>query len=483
MRQGALRIARKNLLPFSAMLAAGLAVIAVLTVRNRFDDPNQRFHLRLGQVVWSTHSIPSTETFSFTAQGHAWIAHEWLAELAIYATYRLGGYTGLMLWLACLASLLFVLVYYLCYQRSGSALAALLGGVSAWFFATVGLAIRPLLLGHLFLVVEIILLERSSRNRRWLWLIPPLFAVWVNCHGSYFFGMGVLLVYWLCGFAKGNWGLLVAEGMDRQQRKDLGCVLILSALALCCNPIGFRLLLYPLDTLFHQPANLHSVEEWFPPDLGSGRTLAMIAAIVGVPLVSALRRLELPLRSMLVLAAGTILALQHVRMLFVFGIVLSPVLAQVLAPMLGRDRRRDHPLANGMFLCAFLAAIIVGFPAPADLQRQIAKSSPARAVDYIRRTKLSGPMLNEYVFGDYLTWALPEEKVFIDGNADIFEAAGVLQQYGRWALLQEDPAILLDKYRIRFCLLSSTAPMTYVLPYLPGWKKVYGDETAVVFAR
>ena len=26
-------------------------------------------------------------------------------------------------------------------------------------------------------------------------------------------------------------------------------------------------------------------------------------------------------------------------------------------------------------------------------------------------------MLNEYVFGDYLIWALPEEKVFIDGNA------------------------------------------------------------------
>jgi hypothetical protein len=121
----------------------------------------------------------------------------------------------------------------------------------------------------------------------------------------------------------------------------------------------------------------------------------MIAAVVGILVISLLRRLELPLRDMLVLAAAFALSLQHVRMLFVFGIVVSPVLCQVLAPMLERDGKRDHPIANGLFLCAFLAAIVCAFPTPADLQRQVTKLSPAGAVDYIRRTKLSGPMLNE----------------------------------------------------------------------------------------
>ena len=92
-------------------------------------------------------------------------------------------------------------------------------------------------------------------------------------------------------------------------------------------------------------------------------------------------------------------------------------------------------------------------------------------------------MLNEYVFGDYLIWALPEEKVFIDGNADIFDWTGVLEAYGRWATLQEDPRILLDKYHIRFCLISKDAPMTQVLPYLPGWRKVYADDVSAVFVR
>jgi hypothetical protein len=136
-----------------------------------------------------------------------------------------------------------------------------------------------------------------------------------------------------------------------------------------------------------------------------------------------------------------------------------------------------------MFLCVFAAAIVWGFPSLADVQRQIATNSPAGAVEYIRHTGLSGPMLNEYVFGDYLIWALPEEKDFIDGRGDVFDWTGVLAEYGRWATLQEDPSILLEKYKIRFCLISRDAPMTHVLPYLPGWRKAYSDNVSAIFVH
>ena len=145
----------RGLLSFRVMLALGLAVITVLTVSNRFNDPDLWWHLKLGQIVWNTHSIPSTDMLSYTAYGHAYTAHEWLAQLSIYGAYRLCGYTGLMLWLAVLASVLFILVYVLCYLSTQNALVAFLGGVCAWFFGTVGLAIRPLILGHIFLAAEL----------------------------------------------------------------------------------------------------------------------------------------------------------------------------------------------------------------------------------------------------------------------------------------------------------------------------------------
>jgi hypothetical protein len=464
------------------MLAVGLVVVAVATISNRFNDPDLWFHLKLGQIVWDTHSIPSSDLFSFTAFGHAWTAHEWLAQLAIYGVYRTGGYLGLMLSFAAVTALLLVLVYYLCYRLCGNALVSFLSGLCAWFFSTVGLAIRPLLLGHVFLVIELILLEAGSRNRRCLWALPPLFAVWVNCHGSYFFGLGVLAVYWVCSFAKGRWGLFVAEPLDSSTRRWFGVTLILCVLALCCNPVGIRLLLYPLDTFFHQQTGLNAVDEWLPPDLRDERTLGMIGLVIGIFLISLVRRFELRLRELLLLAMGFGLASQHSRMLFLFGIVASPILCRLLAPVLGNDGKREHPALNAVFICASFAAVAGAFPNHADLQEQVIKRNPGGAVDFIRRAGLSGPMLNEYVFGNYLIWALPEQKVFIDGRGDVYDWTGVFAEYGRWATLSEDPTILLNKYGIRFCLLSKDSPPGRVMPYL-GWKKAFSDDVATVYVR
>ena len=352
-----------------------------------------------------------------------------MSELGAYAVYRMGGYSGLMWLFALLASLLFALVFVLCRRRCESSLAAFLGAVCAWFFSTGGLTLRPHLLGYTLLATELILLDRALRDRRWLWLLPPLFALWVNCHGSYFFGMAVLGAYWLSSLAEGKWAMVVASAEQHNERKMLGLALLLSGLALCLNPVGIQLLLYPLNVGFQQTTNLNAVQEWLPPDLREGRTLAMIAAALCIPLIASIRRLELPLRDILVTLAGFALALQHVRMMFVFGVVASPLISMVLAPLVGKDRKRDQPVANALFLCAFVVAIVWAFPAASDLERQVAKQNPSGAVDFIRRSKLSGPMLNEYVFGDYLIWALPEEKVFIDGSADVFDWTGVLQAY------------------------------------------------------
>ena len=73
------------------MLAGGLVVIYILSIGHRFNDPDLWYHLKLGETVWKTHSIPSTETFSHTAFGHSWIAYEWLAETTMYAAYHVGG--------------------------------------------------------------------------------------------------------------------------------------------------------------------------------------------------------------------------------------------------------------------------------------------------------------------------------------------------------------------------------------------------------
>src|SRR5947207_2581161 len=76
-----------RLLGLPALLAAGLAVVSVSTISNRFADPDLWWHLKVGQIVVTTHSIPAFDTFSYTTGNHAWTAHEWLAQAAMYAVY------------------------------------------------------------------------------------------------------------------------------------------------------------------------------------------------------------------------------------------------------------------------------------------------------------------------------------------------------------------------------------------------------------
>jgi hypothetical protein len=82
-----------------------------------------------------------------------------------------------------------------------------------------------------------------------------------------------------------------------------------------------------------------------------------------------------------------------------------------------------------------------------------------------------------------MLWSNPGQPVFIDGRTDIYVWNGVFRDYGRWALLQDDPQALLDRYKIRTCVIRAEAPMARVLPYLPGWRQVYADDLAVVFTR
>jgi len=469
----------RRIFSYPAALAAGLVTVTVLTAVGRLDDPDVWWHLRVGEIIWKTHVLPSSDLFSFTAKDHSWIAHEWLSEVTLYAAYRVGGYRGLVLWACIAGALIYLIVYLLCWRMTKNALVSLRGGMIAFCFGSVGLSTRPLLLGHLCLAAEILILELArTRHVRWLWLLPPIFTVWVNCHGSYVVGIAVLALYFGCSFLKGHYSLFVSEEWDPRLRRTLAGMLALCTAAVFVNPIGFRLVLYPFDVLFRQKTNVGAIEEWFPPSLSEANTFVLLAAMGGILVLIMLRRLSIREVALACMASG--MALQHRRMVFLFGIITAPILSHY---GWGRAGKREHPLANAAIISCCLIVLIWAFPDNTALEAQIQRASPVKAVQYIRQAHLSGPMLNEFQFGGYLIWRMPETKVFIDGRTDLFDWTGVMSEYLRWASLQEDPALLLNKYHIKFCLLYRHAPLARVIPYLPGWKEVYADDLAVIFAR
>ena len=72
----------------------GMPVFALAYKLFRFPLPVLDFwwHLKMGEIIATTGSIPRVDLFSFTAAGKPFVVQNWLAELIFYTTYKLGGF-------------------------------------------------------------------------------------------------------------------------------------------------------------------------------------------------------------------------------------------------------------------------------------------------------------------------------------------------------------------------------------------------------
>lgn len=475
-----------SIFSFPAMLVSLLIMLAILTVRDRFDDPDMWWHLKTGQAIWTAHSIPQIDLFSYTTNHHSYIPHEWLSQLTIYSAYRLsGGYSGLMLWLCALTAAILIFAYILCaiYARNPSV--ALLGALVVWFFGTVGFAVRPQMVGYLLLIVELTILHLGcTRNRYWFWALPPLFAIWVNCHGSFSLGLAVAGILLASSFIQFDCGALRPTSLEKSIRRTLFKALTVSLLALFANPTGSKLVFYPFAVMLGPSAGVANVSEWLPLQFENARAFGFLGLLLCIFLTLSMRRSKLFWHELLLILFAAWLAASHRRLLFPFGILIAPIVTRLIAEMDdAKSQKQTRPLLNAGLMALSLVAAWRAFPGVMNLQKQVQSFSPVRAVQYIQANHLPGPILNAWNFGGYLIWSAPEYPVFIDGRSDVFEWTGVIDEFGRWATVQSRPSELLDKYHVNLCIVDRGSPPSIFMLLLPDWKEVYSDEVAAVFVR
>lgn len=137
-----------------------------------------------------------------------------------------------MVYFAAMA-LIFVGVYYRSYRAGANlkdAAVATLGGIclACASLACVSLAPRLMLFGWVYMTGLLLVIDQFRRSGKGLWLLPSLFALWINLHGSWIFGMAVLAITIVSGAAEGEWGLVVAHRWTRTELKKLLVVLAAS---------------------------------------------------------------------------------------------------------------------------------------------------------------------------------------------------------------------------------------------------------------
>ena len=75
-------------------------------------------------------------------------------------------------------------------------------------------------------------------------------------------------------------------------------------------------------------------------------------------------------------------------------------------------------------------------------------------------------------------------KTFIDGRAELYGEQFVIDYFDAVEAKDVDLVLrLLETYRIDATLLNPTLPLTKLLDHLPGWKRLYADDIAVIHVR
>lgn len=470
---------------FSFRVMLGVALVGRVFYEARIfsADPDAWWHIKVGQDILRTHHWPTVDPYSFTAANTPWIAYEWLGEVVLATVAKLGSIFALGGLRFLLAAGVLLLLYYYGALRSNNCKAAF---VPAGLMASLVLpsfSLRPQMFGYLFLVLLLIVLEWFRRGVSWpLWTLPVLFLLWVNTHGSFIVGIGVLAVYFCCGLKPFEFRAIQASAWNSKQRLQLEWALLGSIAALPITPYGTQLAAYPFDLMLNQPLNTAWVLEWgqMPLNESGGKLfLAVVAAIVGLQVLS---RFTWRLDEALLLFVGTVLTFLHVRMLLLFIPFAVPIFATMIARWIPPyDKRKEHYALNGVVMAAVVGAMLYYLPSADSLQRNVDQMFPVKAVAYLDSHPAAGPMLNSYGLGGYLVGS--GRKVFIDGRADLYERNGVLSDYVKLTLMKPGAFSVLDHYRIDSCLLYREEPLAVALEALPNWKRVYEDDVATIFVR
>jgi hypothetical protein len=458
-----------------------LALIALLTAT--VADPDLWGHVQFGRDIVGSRSIPGTDPYSFTTD-RTWVNHEWLAEVLMYAAYRVGGSHGLVG-----LRLLVLLATFALVSRAIRKVEAapvvhdvLLLAVGLGTFARADM-VRPQLFSLFLFTATLVVLVEADRSRRMvLVLLIPIFACWANLHGGFIVGLGVVAMWT---------GLrLVTSGQEWGPRVLLPGAFASALLATAINPYGPGLWRFLWDTVGLGRPN---IAEWQPVYSSPSLLVFWIIplAIAGFALV----RSGLPEnRSYLAIIALLAIASFRVSRLDAFFcsstvVLLGPQLARVWQNRPQGKRTGPQPTAAVAFV-AGIAAMSMLVPAGIRVASNvgcITMEAPylpePEAVTVFLDHGLRGKLFTWFGYGEYAIWFLaPRMRVSIDGRRETVYSDSVLENH--WVVYRDGDAAAqyLRALDADYVWLPQWLPVIASLERY-GWVPIFRGSNSVIFAR
>ncbi|MFA5144915.1 MAG: tetratricopeptide repeat protein [Candidatus Omnitrophota bacterium] len=500
-------------------VVAAFCLILVMAHRSIF-DLDIWLHLKAGEFIVQNKLVPSADIFSFTMQGKPWVDHSWFFQVISYLVHSKWQADGLIV-LGCVPIILSFLVLFLMGNamiRSYLEVAVLI--TAAALASVTRFNIRPDIFSLFFFAIYLYIL-RLHINKRLIWFLVPVQALWVNFHGYFFLGPLLVALFITAEFLRRRLKFLPIAwreefALSQEAYRRLKVLFIFVVLACFLNPRGYQGALYPFFVFKELLSGrvqifLKYIQE-LQPTLGLGRVLGsyyimivlcfllMAANYKRLKIVEIILALFFFFFSLSLRNAAFFLFVTYMIIASYFGDYLSKITAYLRSQSLSRQRLfiLFKCAASAIFIICLVQAIDRKLGSNYyDFDSQEFKSGlmgidkrvyPKGGVDFISENNIPAGMFNDFNSGAYLIGnTYPERKVFIDGRTELY-GPEFFAEYMK--MLKGDISSferITGKYRLNAMLFSTAlASLPDIIGYIyknPHWKLVFLDESAVVFLK
>lgn len=483
---------------------AFIVLLAVMADAMQYADTDLWGHVRFGQIILRTGHLIRHDIFSYSARGAPWIDHEWLSQVVMAAFYNTLGVAGLKLMkFLCAGAIMLLLA-----ADVGETGAAPTAQFAVLIAAAAGLQLqiqfRPQLVDYIFLSAMLALLARWRRRATApLWLILPMMVLWANLHGGFFIGVVVL------GGYAGVLGLQdLWEGRGVRRALRLGALTPFAALVTLINPWGFgewqivahnfqslitmrynpefQSMFYTLHSVFVRGGSIYPfifplcIMAALPISFAVTPTLEDLPELAIAVLMTALAFYAIRNMAFAVIACAAPIALRADR-------AVSRWRVRATGADGGWLRARDSQSSrapSGVQLIALAAAAVFAIAGGLFSTRLPDYTAyPMGAINFMKKHDLYGNVLCDYKWAVCLLWhEAPRSRVFID-SFELRYPRKVQQEYIDFLRGGAGARRVLAAYPHDFILIDTGSPQFHFMMKQKGWRLVYRDPVAALFAR
>ncbi len=483
-------------------------------------DASIGWHIRNGELILHTHSITRADPFSITMSGQTWYAWEWLYDAVIAAIHHWLGLNGVVFFTAVIIAATFAFTLRLNLRRGADLPVAVVLLALSLGASMIHLFTRPHVVSWLFTVLCFELLDssesRANSESRRLWWLPALMLLWVNLHGGFVLGFGLLGLYLVSNAIRYFRCQAQQEKMQQnlaRRLRELGLVTAVSFVASLINPYGYKLHVHVYRYLSSRWLMNH-IDEFLSPNFHgvAQQCFVAIVLITIVALAAAGNRLTLARLFVLLFAAYS--GLYASRSLPVSSLLLTLIVAPLLTQAIDEARTNsDLSLRLREWFTRWqsfgermgrtevhfrghvwpLVAVVAGLLTCTQQGRLgayqwmdahfDAKRFPVQAADAIAQRDLREPIFAPDSWGGYLIYRLyPQDEVFVDDRHD-FYGEEFLKDYLQTVRLTPDWEKFLSEKKVNWVLVPAESSLASMLEQTSQWSVAYQDGTAVLLQR